>query len=73
MPSIYSLKDSSALYQDPANVILIHRARKDPTLLKPGEDVFEMEGTIIVAKSRDFGSTGIARFFFDKERHSFLL
>lgn len=73
IPSIYSLKDSSALYQDPANVILISRKRKDVELLQPGEDVFEQEGLIIVAKNRDFGETGIARFIFDKKRHTFII
>lgn len=71
LPTIYRLKDSSALYQDPSNVILIHRKRKSLEFLTPGEDVFECTGIIIVAKNRDFGSTGIARFTLNKELHSF--
>jgi replicative DNA helicase len=71
LPTIYRLKDSSALYQDPSNVILIHRKRKSVEFLTPGEEVFEHNGTVLVAKNRDFGTTGIARFTLNKDLHSF--
>lgn len=71
IPSVYRLKDSSSLYQDPSNVILLSRRRKSVEFLDPGEDVFEQTGILIVAKNRDFGRTGIARFYFNKELHSF--
>ncbi len=71
IPTIYKLKDSSALYQDPALVILLSRKRRNVEELQPGEDVFDSSGIVIVAKNRDFGTTGIARFTFNKTIHTF--
>ena len=73
IPSIYRLKDSSALYQDPDLVILLHRRRRSVELALPGEDRLEMDGLIIVEKNRINGRSGIVKFYFDKERHSFLI
>lgn len=73
IPSIYRLKDSSALYQDPDLVILLHRRRRSVELAQPGEDRLEMEGLIIVEKNRINGKSGIVKFLFDKERHTFLM
>lgn len=73
IPSIYRLKDSSALYQDPDLVILLHRRRKSAELTQPGEDRLEVDGMLIVEKNRINGKSGIVRFYFDKEKHAFLI
>lgn len=71
IPQITRLKDSSSLYQDPSIVMMLWRPRKSIELLEPGEDVFQSEGMVIVAKNRDFGPTGIARFIFERDKHHF--
>ena len=71
IPKMSRLRDSSFLYQDPAIVMLLARKRKNADDLQPGEEGFEQEGVVYIAKNRDFGPTGVAKFIYYPEFHSF--
>jgi len=65
LPGINDIKDASALYQDPSTVLFIHRFRKTPDEVAPGEDLISKNGILIVSKNRDFGKTGNLSLEFD--------
>jgi replicative DNA helicase len=73
VPGLNDLKDSSALYQDPSNVFIIHRFKKEVLNVAVGgkEQVLTNNGLLIVAKNRDFGKTGTLKLDFDEEKMAF--
>lgn len=64
IPSMNDLKDSSALFQDPSNVIIVHRHKNESTILAQSLDSdeplpkFSNMGLLVLEKNRDFGRTG---------------
>ncbi len=73
VPGLHDLKDSSALYQDPSNVILIHRFKEEILDVAVGgkHAVFRNNGLLVVAKNRDFGKTGVLKLDFEPNKLAF--
>lgn len=73
IPGLQDLKDSAALYQDPANVIILHRFKKEVLEVAVGgqQPMFQNHGLLVVAKCRDFGKTGTLKLEFDPDRLAF--
>lgn len=69
IPSLHDLKDSSALYQDPSTVMIIHRFKEDTDKMLQDKNIqkFSEKGTIIIEKNRDFGHTGALPLRFDQK------
>lgn len=67
IPSLHDLKDSSALYQDPSTVIIIHRFKNesDDLVLDQTLQKFKNTGLLLIEKNRDFGNTGGLTLEFD--------
>ncbi|OGV97489.1 hypothetical protein A2W24_05970 [Microgenomates group bacterium RBG_16_45_19] len=59
IPTLNDLKDSSALFQDPDCVIFVHRFKKNAQeIAVNSEQLFANNGLVIVAKNRQFQTTG---------------
>lgn len=75
VPSLNDLKDSSALYQDPSTVIIIHRFKNESeNLINNGDrykQKFSNKGALLVEKNRDFGYTGVLGLEFNPQTLQF--
>lgn len=75
VPGITALKDSSALYQDPTTVLIIHRFKKiieKGDELEEGQDQLQTNGLLLVGKNRNFGRTGVIKFDFDRNSYKYI-
>lgn len=73
IPGLNDLKDSSALYQEPSVVLIIHRFKEEVLDVAVGgkQPIFKDNGLLIVSKNRDFGRTGVLKLDFDPEKLAF--
>lgn len=73
IPGLNDLKDSSALFQEPSNVLFVHRFKRDVLDIAVGgeQQMFADNGLLIVSKNRDFGKTGTLRLEFNPFQLSF--